>query len=739
MRMAIIPFVHSKEKLLGAYWLLNTKIEYDETSPRRVACLTAGRLCLLSNFKQMKLQFIFLQIIILLVLGACSKGNSEMGDFKLLPQPQEFNIYGVSKLAPDQLKSYFSDKDMELYYYGKSIQNLKKVSTKSKAQIILSIDSMLHPKAEGYTLEILEEQISMVGKDKAGLIYALMTLEQLMIDAAEQKVNLPLCSISDYPELAYRTIHLDLKHHRETLEYYYQLMDQLASYKINAIIVEVEDQLAYERQPLIGSANALSISDWKALSEYAMERNIEISPLIQGLGHASFVLKHEEYKYLRDDPESDWAFNPLDPKTYEVQFDLYLDAFEAFPYGRYLHVGGDEVHTTGRNSGKTELELQLTWLNKVTAFAAEHGRTPIFWDDMPIKYADLWQSTFDLKATPEEAAELWESKTPKLEKYLDMFPKNCVYMRWNYRSPGAAGNLQAMEWFIENGFQVMGATAGQTRWVLMPLKESNMANIKDFAEASIEKDLNGLFLTLWEDFSPHFELYMRGILAFSEYAWSGTNRSTEELKAVFRQREYSHKAYGAEYAFIDSLEVMAAWWTNSLIPGEERNTLLKNDDPSSVVIGIPDMDISGKWSASHKELLEMAALVAERSKEILLIIEKTKAIANRNKYRLEVYSQNSRLINFTAEALLTLKEYDVAEESVEKEKALERVKALPDKFIEVREELEKVYGEIRILNKPEGYILDQDHHTHIANQTINMDWLFMPEILLMKKIEEQYQ
>ena len=112
----------------------------------------------------------------------------------------------------------------------------------------------------------------------------------------------------------------------------------------------------------------MTIEEWKKLSEYAHERNISISPLVQGLGHASFVLKHEKYKDLRDDPESDWAFNPLDPKTYEVQYDLYRDALEALPHGKYLHVGGDEVKTTGRNSGKSALELQLIWLNKVFYF-----------------------------------------------------------------------------------------------------------------------------------------------------------------------------------------------------------------------------------------------------------------------------------------------------------------------------------------------------------------------------------
>ncbi len=111
-----------------------------------------------------------------------------------------------------------------------------------------------------------------------------------------------------------------------------------------------------------------------------------------------------------------------------------------------------------------------------------------------------------------------------LEEYLDMFPDNCIYMRWNYSHPQAEGNIKAMEWFREHDLDVMGATAGQTRWKLMPQNDSNLENIRSFANTAIDmrgersfdfnsddKEVNGLLLTLWDDDSPHFELYWRGI------------------------------------------------------------------------------------------------------------------------------------------------------------------------------------------------------------------------------------
>ena len=73
---------------------------------------------------------------------------------------------------------------------------------------------------------------------------------------------------------------------------------------MNAIIWEVEDKLRYTRRPEVGAPNAISKQEMQAISRYAKERNIEISPLVQGLGHAGFSLKRNWD--LRENPFSHW-------------------------------------------------------------------------------------------------------------------------------------------------------------------------------------------------------------------------------------------------------------------------------------------------------------------------------------------------------------------------------------------------------------------------------------------------
>ncbi|MEK9603061.1 MAG: glycoside hydrolase family 20 zincin-like fold domain-containing protein [Flavobacteriaceae bacterium] len=688
----------------------------------------------------MKIKTKLVLLLSTLFLTLSCEPQNQFGDFKLLPHPQEWKISGNSQLDANDLKSYFSPSGNDLPPGSNFLNEVTAAKSQEQAQLIYVIDESLDIKTEGYLMDITSHQVQITAKDQAGLIYGLATLEQLMEDAQEQKVKLPLCHIKDYPLIPYRAIHWDIKHHRETLEYYYTLIDKLKKYKINAVIAEVEDKIKYKRQPLVGSSDALTIEEWQKLSEYAIERNISISPLVQGLGHASFVLKHEKYKSLRDDPQSDWAFDPLNPDTYEVQYDLYRDAMEAFPHGKYLHVGGDEVKTTGRKSGKSPLELQLIWLNKVCQFADEAGRTPIFWDDMPLKQTGVYRPMFRPKMSKAKVDSVWSANQQKLKAVLPQFPKNCVYMRWNYHSPEAYGNTKTMQWFKENGLKVMGATAGQTRWVLMPQRESNMKNIRSFALSTIETGLNGLLLTLWDDDSPHFELYHRGIIAFANDTWSGDQLSISELKKAYRQREFSQRVSDDQFAFIDSLEQPVSQWKNILLKGNKRNYLMEMEKPEEEgLIGLPDPAEPGQWTIDHLDRIAQAEKMIESSKRIGQKIQQMQKLSQRNAYTLEVYQRVNEIVQLTPKILLALKQFDHAANTEERIIEKAKIIQLRKDFYNLKDEVEKTYAKTRVIFKPQDYLLDQDHHHHLANQTHTLDWQFYPEMLMFDKINKELQ
>jgi hypothetical protein len=127
---------------------------------------------------------------------------------------------------------------------------------------------------------------------------------------------------------------------------------------------------------------------------------------------------------------------------------------------------------------------------------------------------------------------------------------------------------------------------------------------------------------------------------------------------------------------------------------------------------------------------------AKRSLEISLSVETTinNLIQNESKnlYLLEIYNQVNELVKFSSNAILKLEKVDLNGD-------LKPILDLENEYNSVREKFEKIYSKTRILNKPKDYILDQDHHHHPANQTINFDWQFLSEIMLIKKIKETYK
>ncbi|MDG1920160.1 MAG: glycoside hydrolase family 20 zincin-like fold domain-containing protein [Flavobacteriaceae bacterium] len=683
-----------------------------------------------------------ISIVLLSILGCVEQKTTLEDSFPLLPSVEVVQFETThSSLAPEAINTAFSPtSDLLPVRYGYSKQ-FKQITQMEDAQLFFSIQPQENQKAESYTLKIEQEKIEIQAQDQAGLFYAFVTLDQLIEDAVNSNTPLPLVTLQDAPKIAFRPIQVDVKHHLEKKSYYYDLIDALAQLKINGIILEIEDKLKYKRRPEVASADALSIEEWRALSTYALARNISISPLVQGLGHASFILKHDKNKHLRDDPKSDWAFNPLNPETYALQYDLYLDAMEAFPHGKYLHVGGDEVQTTGRGSGKSALELNLIWLNKVSAFAAEHDRIPIFWDDMPLKQAGLMQPIYDTVMDPATVDSIWEVNEPKLNKFITQFPKNCVYMRWNYHKAESYGNGKAMDWFSSNGFRVMGATAGQTRWTLMPQRESNIDQIRIFAEQSINRNYNGLLLTLWDDDSPHFELYKRGVSAFAEYSWGGPKRTKEEFKAVYRHRKFGSEFKGEQYAFIDALDEPVALWTNLFVEaGNHRNALIHKENPiEEQLIDLPDFNKKGDWTKKYSarlEQLEAQKNQLEQAKKTLFKIQNQDA---KSEYNLAVYNEVIQLVKYNFELMSQLKAFDTATTPEAEKKALDAIMTTGQTFSSVRAQMETVYSQTRVLKKPEGYILDQDHHNHPANQTVNFDWQFIGEILMLQKIQTHFQ
>jgi hexosaminidase len=657
--------------------------------------------------------------------------------FKLIPQPQKVVMLKGEGLSYADLRYMNLQGTTRKPALSAPLSALSYTNSAGPGVLTLirSNDASLPASPEGYTLVVNNKQVTIKAREDAGLFYGIQTLLQLLDDAHDQQISIPACTITDFPEISYRAIHLDLKHHLDATRYYYDMIDRLAKVKINAIVVEFEDKLRYRKAPVVGATNAISIEEFAAISRYAAERYIEVTPLVQGLGHASFILKHPEYQSLRDNPASDWSFNPLDSATYKLQFALYEDAMAATPYSKYLHIGGDEVGSLGhseqaKKSGMKPFELQMHWLNRVSEFAKQHNRIPIFWDDMVFKLSDLYETTYDEKIPLAKVEQTWKENEHRLSENLHLFPKNCIFMRWNYSTSTIPGNLKAIDWYNNNQLKSMAATAAQTTWSMMPRDKSNFAPIKDFCRVAAEKKMSGILCTVWDDCSPHFETVWRGLYDFALFSWNYENISVEDAHAMYRHRFYAPAASDASFEFQDGLEEAMGFWGTAFVNNRRR----ENYPEKIELISLPDADKPGTWSESNKDRIAKAKLEVARYDSVKLKLTKTAMLAHRNQFAVSLLNQMNELQIYNAKMLVLLENYDKATTSQARQKMRQHILDYVSSFDARRKSFEAVFSQTRMLNNPEGYVLDQNHHAHLANGDNSSDWMYVYELAMNEKI-----
>ncbi len=690
--------------------------------------------------------------------------------FRIIPQPAHVRLLTGEGVKYGDLQVLHRVGDVERPVMGEILSLLRDSCGKGENTLVLMRDreGIAPSSPEGYILKISGNGAVVISRGEAGLFYGCQTLEQLLEDARNFQRPVPACIITDVPAMTYRAVHFDVKHHLDHMDYYYRSIDRLARYKINAVIFELEDKLRYRRQPVVGAPQAVSIDEMAALTRYARRRHIEITPLVQGLGHATFILKHSEYAHLRELPDNRWAFCPMDSGTYKVLFDMYLDAMEATPGSRYLHIGGDEIGNIGlcpRCKPYADehgvMALNNYWFRKVSEFILSHGRVPIFWDDMPLKEADVYRSTHDPRIDRMQAEKMWKEGEQKLQRAIDEIPKECVYMRWNYSMGTQPGNIIALDWYHRHGLHAMIATAIQSGpAALFPFDQweggvtsKGIPAIRSFITLASEKGIDGMLCTAWDDRSPHMETYWRGFIAAAEYSWSPGGRSLESYDEAYLQKEYGMmmSQYHELYA---RLREAAVFWERAYnreggrmerknvlfnLPGlahwqpPKKTTTPEKRDFTDRLIALPDPARPGAWSKKYSDRLQQAEEIMKTYAFTLQILDSLYRCSEKNRYHWQLFSAVNDFQVTAPRLLLALKKCDTADAVALKEGKRDVKKAL-EAFDKAWKNLQEVYAETRFLAYPPGYV--PDRYYHFASQREDLSWMIQPEGLFFPMVRE---
>ncbi|MFD4542386.1 beta-N-acetylhexosaminidase [Streptomyces bauhiniae] len=361
--------------------------------------------------------------------------------------------------------------------------------------------------AEGYRLRSGAGGVTITAAAPAGLFHGVQTLRQLLPAAVEKKTVQPGPwriaggTVEDRPRYAYRGAMLDVSRHFLTVAQVKRYIDQLALYKINKLHLHLSDdqgwRIAVDSWPRLasyggstevggGKGGHYSKADYREIVRYAASRYLEVVPEIDMPGHTNAALA--SYAELNCDgvapplyTGTQVGFSSLCvPKqvTYDFVDDVIRELAALTP-GRYLHIGGDEAHSTSHAD-------YVTFMDRVQPLVAKYGKTAIGWHQLtgahPVKGALAQYWGLDRTSAAEKAQ---VAKAARNGTGLILSPADRVYLDMKYTRDtplgldwaGLVEVRRSYDW--DPGAYLAGAPASAVRGVEAPLWSETLKKSAD--------------------------------------------------------------------------------------------------------------------------------------------------------------------------------------------------------------------------------------------------------------------
>lgn len=364
--------------------------------------------------------------------------------------------------------------------------------------------------AEGYTLTTAGSAVIVNGADPRGVYNGAQTLKQLFrVDA--RGVYVKNVEIHDWPSLKFRGVHWFGG--PNSLPFHEKMISRIiAPLKMNSMVFQV-DYTQWATQPGIWSAErSTPKADVKRTVEIARGHFLEPIPLVDTLGHSEWLFWNNQNLDISADPDSKFAYDPDNPRTYDVVLPIMQEAINLF-HPKIFHIGHDEVTMTGtfppKGSKKTATDLIIQDTVKLHDWLKRRGIKTMMWGDM-LLYKDE-ASDAGLAPTKEDA-----------EKRREALPKDIIIADWHYQ--GSSPDFPSVDILQKAGFPVVGTT-----WF-------DQGNIQNFSRVLNAENSMGMLQSTWAGYSmsldsvkgQEFRQFVAYLLA-AEYAWNGGQPSLDDL------------------------------------------------------------------------------------------------------------------------------------------------------------------------------------------------------------------
>jgi len=358
-------------------------------------------------------------------------------------------------------------------------------------------------KPEGYRLVVRPGYAAVGAKDRAGLVWGIQTLLQL-VRANMRGAAVPCVTIDDWPTLAHRGFMDDITRgpsaKLETLE----LETRMAALtKMNMLNYYIEHQFEFSKYPDIGPKDgSLTPAELTKLVDYAAARDVDVIGNQQSFGHWATILRNEKYRHLG---ETWWVLNPSLEETYQMLDAMYSEQVP-LTKSQYFNVDCDETGGLGTRANR-ELARQIG----VGGIYAKHIT----------RLHDLLRDKYHKRML------MWGDIILRHPENLGDIPKDTIMLTWDYGDRVSYNDKVAP--FEKAGFEFWVCPT-TTCWSVLPDFGFAMDNIQGFVRDGANHGTTGILNTTWDDDAESFfGYYWHGIAWGAECGWNGSATSTDDF------------------------------------------------------------------------------------------------------------------------------------------------------------------------------------------------------------------
>ncbi|OGP61038.1 MAG: hypothetical protein A2V67_03575 [Deltaproteobacteria bacterium RBG_13_61_14] len=273
-----------------------------------------------------------------------------------------------------------------------------------------TLPSNLSPPAfpEAYLLQVTADSVVLAGGDRAGLLWAFRTWQQLLHEEQGQWSS-PAVFIRDYPRFPRRSLLLDPARNFLSLDALKRQVDLLSAFKFNVLHFHLTDDQgwrfeskAFPRlQEVGGEGRFYTQEQLRELVAYAQARGVTVMPEMDMPGHSTALLaafpelscsgKPVEVSHTVGIHPN--ALCPAKEEVYEFLQPLLAEVAAVFP-SEFIHIGSDEVMATdweqcpacdkllAENSLEGKKGLHAYFLRRVSEIIVGLGKRTLAWDEV---------------------------------------------------------------------------------------------------------------------------------------------------------------------------------------------------------------------------------------------------------------------------------------------------------------------------------------------------------------------